>query len=82
MLAILAAKRRRVSTNIKRLRTATAVKMLRGTSDPRCECGLEIRFVGGDGESLGDDLTKWGAEVLGLTINEVYGQTGCDLAMS
>jgi acyl-coenzyme A synthetase/AMP-(fatty) acid ligase len=34
--------------------------------------------VGSGGESLGEELIKWGQETLGLTINEFYGQTGCD----
>jgi acyl-coenzyme A synthetase/AMP-(fatty) acid ligase len=34
--------------------------------------------VGSGGESLGEELIKWGQETLGLTINEFYGQTGRD----
>ena len=41
-----------------------------------------LRAVGSGGESLGADLLAWGQETLGASINELYGQTECNLVVS
>ena len=43
--------------------------------------GLAMRSVGSGGESLGEELIDWGRETFGLTINEFYGQTECNLVL-
>jgi acetyl-CoA synthetase len=55
----------------------TALKLLRasGASNP----GARLRSLASGGESLGEDLIEWGRSALGLTINEFYGQTECNL---
>src|SRR2546430_16564700 len=57
----------------------TALKLLRasGAKDP----GVRLRSLASGGESLGEDLIDWGRSALGLTINEVYGQTECNLVV-
>lgn len=60
----------------------TALKMLRGTPDPRSQWPFSLRSVASGGETLGDDLIAWGREALGVTINEFYGQTECNLVVS
>src|SRR5205823_7723643 len=40
------------------------------------------RSVGSGGEALGAETLEWGKSVLGLTINEFYGQTECNLVLS
>ncbi len=57
----------------------TALKLLRrsGARHP----GLKLRSVGSGGESLGGELLDWGREVLGVQINEFYGQTECNLVL-
>ena len=57
----------------------TALKLLRasGARDP----GVRLRSVASGGESLGEDLIEWGRSMFGLTINELYGQTGCNLVV-
>ena len=57
----------------------TALKLLRrsGARHP----GLKLRSVGSGGESLGGELMAWGREVLGVQINEFYGQTECNLVL-
>ena len=43
---------------------------------------LALRSVGSGGETLGGELLEWGRETLGVTINEFYGQTECNLIVS
>jgi len=38
-----------------------------------------MRSIGSGGETLGEELLVWGKEVMGVTINEFYGQTECNL---
>jgi acetyl-CoA synthetase len=57
----------------------TALKLMRQARVPG-EVG--IRSVGSGGESLGADLHAWGREVLRAPINEIYGQTECNLVVS
>ena len=56
----------------------TALKMLKQEPVPE---GLSLRSVGSGGEALGADLLTWGEEALGLTINEFYGSTECNLVL-
>jgi acetyl-CoA synthetase len=60
----------------------TALKMLRGTPAPREQWDFSLRSVASGGETLGDDLIAWGRQALGVTINEFYGQTECNLVVS
>ncbi|MEM8849827.1 MAG: AMP-binding protein, partial [Pseudomonadota bacterium] len=57
----------------------TALKMLRRTAVPE---GLRLRAVMSGGEALGAGLLNWGREALGVPINEIYGQTECNLVMA
>ncbi|MEL7429658.1 MAG: AMP-binding protein, partial [Pseudomonadota bacterium] len=41
-----------------------------------------LRSVGCGGEPLGAEMLAWGKEALGLTINEFYGQTECNLVIA
>ncbi|MEL6433869.1 MAG: AMP-binding protein, partial [Pseudomonadota bacterium] len=38
-----------------------------------------LRTIGSGGEPLGAEMLDWGREAFGLTINEFYGQTECNL---
>ncbi|MQX38191.1 acyl-CoA synthetase [Roseospira navarrensis] len=58
----------------------TALKMLRRVEDPR-RFGARLRSIGSGGETLGAELLEWGRETFGLTINEFYGQTECNLVV-
>ena len=59
----------------------TALKMMRQVKDPRSRHDYSMRTIGSGGESLGEELLDWGREVMGLTINEFYGQTEVNLVV-
>jgi len=59
----------------------TALRMLRSVRNPRGRYDLKLRSVGSGGESLGAETYEWGREAFGLTINEFYGQTECNLVL-
>jgi acetyl-CoA synthetase len=58
----------------------TALRMLR--SAPAPQQSIQLRSVGSGGESLGAETYEWGKSVLGVTINEFYGQTECNLVLA
>lgn len=60
----------------------TALKMMRGAAYPDAAGRLALRSVASGGESLGAELIDWGRRVLGVTINEFYGQTECNMLVS
>ena len=57
----------------------TALKLMRQVQDPKSRHSYRMRSIGSGGETLGEELLDWGREVMGLTINEFYGQTECNL---
>ncbi|SLN27378.1 Acetyl-coenzyme A synthetase [Pseudoruegeria aquimaris] len=57
----------------------TALRLMRQASVPP---GLRVRSVSSGGESLGADLLEWGRAKLSAPINELYGQTECNLVVS
>jgi len=59
----------------------TALKLMRQAQNTPYP-GLSLRSVGSGGESLGSELLDWGRSVFGLTVNEFYGQTECNLVVS
>jgi acetyl-CoA synthetase len=60
----------------------TALKMLRTIERPAERWNYRLRSLASGGESLGKDLIAWGQDVFGITINEFYGQTECNLTVS
>jgi acetyl-CoA synthetase len=60
----------------------TALKMMRSVPNPRARWRLEMRSIASGGECLGQELLNWGRETFGLTINEFYGQTECNMVVS
>ncbi|GHD39077.1 acetyl-CoA synthetase [Thalassobaculum fulvum] len=59
----------------------TALKLMRQVQDPRARHALAMRSIGSGGETLGTELLDWGRTVFGVTINEFYGQTECNLVV-
>lgn len=60
----------------------TALKMMRTVPDPQKRWNYRLRSVASGGESLGAELLDWGQRSFGLTINEFYGQTECNMTVS
>ena len=58
----------------------TALRMLRSAPPP--QAGIRLRSVGSGGEALGAETYEWGKSALGVTINEFYGQTECNLVLA
>jgi acetyl-CoA synthetase len=57
----------------------TALRLLRQSGESASN--VKLRSVASGGESLSADLVEWGRSTLGLTINEFYGQTECNLVI-
>jgi acetyl-CoA synthetase len=60
----------------------TALRMLRTVRNPAGRFDLKLRTIASGGEALGAETFAWGREALGITINEFYGQTECNLVLS
>ncbi|MBD1549135.1 acyl-CoA synthetase [Roseibium aggregatum] len=60
----------------------TALKMMRQVESPETRWTLNLRSVASGGETLGAELIDWGRKTFGLTINEFYGQTECNMIVS
>jgi len=56
----------------------TALKMMRADGP----APWPMRSVASGGESLGAGLLDWGRETFGVTINDFYGQTECNMVVS
>lgn len=60
----------------------TALRMLKSQTDIAKRWNLDIRTIGSGGESLGRETYDWAKSELGITINEFYGQTECNLVLA
>ena len=59
----------------------TALRMMRAVPSPRGRYDFTLRSVASGGELLGIEALEWGREAFGVTINEFYGQTECNLVV-
>jgi acetyl-CoA synthetase len=57
----------------------TALRMLR--SAKRASSGVRLRSLASGGEALGAETFEWGKSALGVSINEFYGQTECNVVV-
>ena len=60
----------------------TALRMMRAAPNPRGRHKFNLRTMASGGESLGVEALEWGSSAFGLTINEFYGQTECNLVVA
>lgn len=59
----------------------TALKMLRAVPDPAARFDLRLRSLASAGEALGADTYHWAKASLGISANDAYGQTECNLVL-
>ncbi len=59
----------------------TALRMMRAAQNPRGRYDFKLRSIGSGGEQLGQEALEWGQSAFGITINEFYGQTECNLVI-
>ena len=59
----------------------SALKMMRDVPEPRQRFDFDLRTVSSGGEPLGSEVLEWARDGLGVTINEVYGQTEANLVV-
>lgn len=57
----------------------TILKMMRASGVDYSRTGLRAAFSGG--EALGEAVAEWAEEALGVRVNEIYGQTECNLTV-
>ena len=60
----------------------TALRMIRQVEAPRERFGVTLRTLTCAGEPMGVELLDWCRAELGLTPNEYYGQTECNLVVA
>jgi acetyl-CoA synthetase len=59
----------------------TALRMLKSVEGIRQRFSIDLRSICSAGESLGSETYEWTREALGVTPNEFYGQTECNLVL-
>ncbi len=59
----------------------TAMNLMRNVTDIS-RFGVNLRTIAVAGEPMGAELLDWGREHLGITCNEFYGQTECNLIVT
>ncbi len=59
----------------------TALKMMRAVKDIP-SFGAKLRTIACAGEPMGAELLDWGRAAFGITFNEFYGQTECNLVVA
>ena len=60
----------------------TALRLMRAVERPRERFGIPLRTLTSAGEALGAETLAWGAEALGMAIDEFYGQTEANYVLS
>jgi acetyl-CoA synthetase len=63
------------------LLTPTMLRMMRQIPDPVKRYGIDLRAIISGGESVGKDLHEWANDTLGAPVNEMFGQTECNLVL-
>ena len=62
--------------------TPTALKLMRPIPSPRSRFNLKLRVIASGGEAVGTEIFEWAQRELCIRINEVYGQTECNLILA
>ena len=59
----------------------TALRLMTAVANPRDTYDLKLRAIGSAGESLPRETYDWARRTLGVTVNEFYGQTECNIVL-
>ncbi len=59
----------------------TMLRLMRQVHNPVERFGARLRAIYSGGEPVGKELLQWSTETLNLPINEVFGQTECNLVL-
>ncbi len=59
----------------------TMLRLMRQVANPVERFGVKLRAIYSGGEPVGKELLEWSTETLQLPINEVFGQTECNLVL-
>lgn len=63
------------------LLTPTMLRRMSGVKEPLRRHGVKLRSVISGGESVGRETLEWARGALGVEVNEVYGQTECNIVL-
>ena len=63
------------------LLTPTMLRVMRQIPDPVNRYSMDLRAIISGGESVGKDLHEWANDTLGAPVNEMFGQTECNLVL-
>ncbi|AXV16462.1 AMP-dependent synthetase [Neorhizobium sp. SOG26] len=59
----------------------TALRLMKAVADPRRRFDFDLRTVTSAGEALGRETFEWARAALGVTVNELFGQTECNFVL-
>ncbi|MBW6423812.1 AMP-binding protein [Rhizobium sp. XQZ8] len=59
----------------------TALRLMKPIANPREKYDLKLRTITSAGEALGRETYDWAKSALGLTVNELFGQTECNFVL-
>jgi acetyl-CoA synthetase len=59
----------------------TALRLMTAIDRPLDKYALKLRAIGSAGESLPRETYEWARRTLGITVNEFYGQTECNIVL-
>mgnify|MGYP005811859269 CR=1 FL=1 len=63
------------------LLTPTMLRLMRQVTDPIGRFGVALRAIISGGESVGKELHEWASAALNTPVNEMFGQTECNLVL-
>jgi acetyl-CoA synthetase len=59
----------------------TMIRLMKQVPNPRARYDLKLRSLISGGEAVGAEIIEWTQETLNVRINEVFGQTECNLVL-
>jgi acetyl-CoA synthetase len=59
----------------------TMLRLMKNVPDPLNRFDLKLRSLVSGGEAVGEELIEWSARTLKVRVNEVFGQTECNLSL-